>query len=383
MDGHCKRFRPEYPWLATLSGCHTRVGPDEAQGRFTRQVHRWLQVTSLGLVLRDRGRRVGRAARVGSSVALIGRASPDDRPDGASHEADLRPTRVDRLIYSGLFDAAFYTAAAGRDFESERHAARHCINVGMPQGHSPNPLLDIYSVPRSVRTAWRRGQIGKVLEHLESEAGWAASSGPLFYPPALQHPLIGPHRPGSAIAQFLAHADNGTLLPVPPGYWGPAPTLAEARDGLIAHAGSAARCLHTDDMRQTPGHEAAVASLRDELEAHHPGTFASPRVTLICAAPASPRHFIETLDRLRDQTLTDWELLVPSGDWDPELNRVVEVASARDARIKVVESCPGSHSNSRCASLWNALGEYVAFVTPEARWDHDFLRQDDHGPGST
>ncbi len=244
----------------------------------------------------------------------------------------------------------------------------------MPQGHSPNPLLDIYSVPRSVRTAWRRGQIGKVLEHLESEAGWAASSGPLFYPPALQHPLIGAHRAGSAIAQFLAHADEGTLLPVPPGYWGPAPTLAEARDGLIAHAGSAARCLHTDDMRQTPGHEAAVASLRDEIEAHHPGTLVSPRVTLVCAAPASPRHFIETLDRLRDQTLTDWELLVPSGDWDPELNRVVEVASARDARIKVVESCPGSHSNSRCASLWNALGEYVAFVTPEARWDNDFLR---------
>ena len=101
-------------------------------------------------------------------------------------------TRVDRLLESGLFDVEFYTASAGRSFESTRHAARHCLNVGMPLGRSPHPLLDIYSVPRTVRTAWRRGQIGKVVDHLESEAGWAASSGPLFYPPALRHPGIGP-----------------------------------------------------------------------------------------------------------------------------------------------------------------------------------------------
>ena len=54
--------------------------------------------------------------------------------------------------------------------------------------------------------------------------------------PALTDPRIGPDRPGSAIAQFCELADADTLLPVPPGYWGPAPTLGQARRGLIALA---------------------------------------------------------------------------------------------------------------------------------------------------
>jgi GT2 family glycosyltransferase len=82
------------------------------------------------------------------------------------------------------------------------------------------------------------------------------------------------------------------------------------------------------------------------------------------------------LDRLRTQTLTDWELLIPSGGWEPELARVVEVASARDARLKVVESCPGPETvESSCAALWNACGEYVAFLDPDADWNVHFLRR--------
>jgi GT2 family glycosyltransferase len=289
------------------------------------------------------------------------------------------------LLDSGIFDVEFYTAGSGREFESERHAARHCLNVGMPHGKSPNPLLDIYSVPRTVRTAWRRGQIGKVLDHLESEAGWAASAGPLFFPPALQADVIRPDRPGSALAQFLAAADEGWLLPVPPGYWGSAPTLGEARTALMAHARAAAGALHDDVLVRTPGHDNAIATLLREVDGVVPAPTPGPRVSLICGTPASPRRFIEALDRLRVQTLTDWELLIPSGGWEPELTRVVEVASARDARLKVVESCPGPETvESSCAVLWNASGEYVAFLDPDAYWDPEFLRtmvaaMDHHG----
>ena len=136
---------------------------------------------------------VADVARAGSPIGSWPGATPRHPTTPLPTRATRDPRAIDRLLESGLFDAEFYTATAGREFESERHAARHCINVGMPQGHSPNPLLDIYSVPRTVRTAWRRGQIGKVVDHLESEAGWGASSGPLFYPPALTHPLIGQH----------------------------------------------------------------------------------------------------------------------------------------------------------------------------------------------
>lgn len=320
----------------------------------------WASSPARRIVDRLRGRR-------DPATAPAAAASPPATPD--------RPTRVDRLLESGLFDEEYYTASAGRSFESARHAARHCLNVGMPLGRSPHPLLDIYSVPRTVRTAWRRGQIGKVVDHLESEAGWAASSGPLFYPPGLQHPRIGPEHPGSAIAQFVAHADGHELLPVPPGYWGPAPTLAEARAGLIEHAAQAARSLHHDVVTRAPGHDAAIAALRTEIDQLVPLPTPGPRVSLVCGTPASPRRFIETLDRLRTQSLTDWELLIPSGDWDPELNRVVEVASAKDSRLKVIETCPGPHlHDARCASLWNASGEYLAFLDPESEWDPDHLR---------
>jgi hypothetical protein len=296
---------------------------------------------------------------------------------GDPSEADSTPrpnTRVDRLLDSGIFDVEYYTALAGRAFESERHAARHCINVGMPHGRSPHPLLDIYSVPRSVRTAWRRGQIGKVVDHLESEAGWGASSGPLFYPPALDDPRVGPDQPGCAIAQFEAVADEDTLLPVPPGYWGPAPTLAQARSALIAHATSVANALSEDVRTNVQAQQPAMAALRQEVDSYIPTAPASPRVSIVCGPPSSPRQFIESLDRLRQQTLADWELLISSGDWDPELHRVVEVATARDPRLKVVETCPGTDHDGTCAAVWNATGEYVAFLSPHTVWGGDFLR---------
>ncbi len=297
-------------------------------------------------------------------------------PEHSATEEERPTPRIDRLLDSGVFDVEFYTAAAGRDFESPRHAARHCLNVGMPQGRSPHPLLDIYSVPRTVRTAWRRGQIGKVLDHLESEAGWAASAGPLFFPPALQHDGIGPDRPRSALAQFLALADDTSLLPVPPGYWGPAPTLGEARAALIEHARAAAGALHPDVVVRTPGHDNAIEALLRESEDAVPAPTTSVRVSLMCGTPTSPRQFIEVLDRLRVQTLTDWELLIPSGSWEPELARVVEVASARDSRLKVVETCPGGDTrDNSCAALWNATGEFVAFLEPDIDWNADYLRR--------
>jgi GT2 family glycosyltransferase len=215
-----------------------------------------------------------------------------------------------------------------------------------------------------------------VLDHLESEAGWAASAGPLFFPPALQSDEIRPDRPGSALAQFLAAADDGWLLPVPPGYWGSPPTLGEARTALMEHARSAAEALHDDVLVRTPGHDNAIATLLREVDGVVPTPTPGPRVSLICGTPASPRRFIEALDGLRAQTLTDWELLIPSGGWEPELTRVVEVASARDARLKVVESCPGPDAlEASCAALWNANGDYVAFLDPDAEWDAEFLRR--------
>lgn len=301
----------------------------------------------------------------------LGRGSTDATANAVTPG---RPTRVDRLLESGLFDVEFYTAAAGRDFESPRHAARHCLNVGMPLGRSPHPLLDIFSVPRTVRTAWRRGQIAKVLEHLESDAGWTASSGPLFFPPALPSDVFARTGAGTALAQFLARADDATLLPVPPGYWGTVPTLGQARTRLTEHAANVAAALHDDYRRRTPGHDAAIAALRRETEDVSTAPGSSPRVSLICGTPSSPRSFIETLDRLRSQVLDDWELLIPSGDWDPDLNRVVEVASAKDHRLKVIESCRGlDRHDTRCASLWNASGEYLAFLDPDTEWDPDFL----------
>ena len=315
----------------------------------------------------------GSVRRLAERLRVL-RGRGDSFPDQPT-DADRATPRIDRLLGSGIFDVEFYTAGAGREFESDRHAARHCLNVGMPRGRSPHPLLDIYSVPRTVRTAWRRGQIGRVLDHLESEAGWAASTGPLFFPPALQSDDVRPDKPGSALAQFVAATDGNWLLPVPPGYWGPAPTYAEARTALVEHARATARALHDDVLTRTPGHDAAIAALLREIEDVVPVPSTSPKVSIVCGPPSSPRRFIETVDRLRCQSLTGWELLVPSGDWDPELNRVVEVASARDPRLKVIESCPGPDTHdTTCASLWNAGGDYVAFLDPDAEWDPEFLR---------
>lgn len=84
-----------------------------------------------------------------------------------------------RWLESGLLDVPFYAALRGQDFRSAVEAAEDFVGRGMSQRLSPHPFLDFVSLPPETRRAWRRGEVGRVLEHLAGEDGRMQQVGPL------------------------------------------------------------------------------------------------------------------------------------------------------------------------------------------------------------
>lgn len=287
------------------------------------------------------------------------------------------PTRADRLLESGLFDMEFYSSASGLQFSTERNAVRHCLNVGMGMGLSPHPLLDLESMPRRLRNAWQRGQIRQILAYLRSDIGVSRSTGPLFYPPALNvaRDALQSH-PGGPLGAFLADAHESTPLPVPPGYWGDLPTWGAARRMLLEHAKLVAGQSPPPPLPRSSDALEEASALADEARR-------APRddrtaVTVLMTPPASPRLLIHSLDMLRAQSLGEWQLIVATPpQLTPDLRRVLEAAAAKDSRIYLREVCVGHRRDEpgvKCSVLAVAKGRHIAFLEPGTDWDRDYLR---------
>lgn len=321
----------------------------------------------------------------GTSVS----GAPQDSPAVRRDDRRDAKTPAGALLKSGLFDLAFYSAAAGEVFPDRRAAAWHCANSGMPAGLSPNPFLSLGSLPPRLQKAWLRGQVIKVLDYLGNDRHWDRPIGPLFHPGryAEQAALesvdsTDPPNPltGIPLVAFLAQAQSSTPLPVPDDSWGRVATYGAARSALIDHArmtDAQDRDLSTADLDlhspiSTPWrHDASRVQLL--------GT-GVPVVTVIARLAGSLSAARAAVLIMQGQTLLRWELLlvgqVPN-EGIPEL---------RDGRVRVVampdesgESEPTAHVDEtgadwRNAGLTAAEGSYVAFMTPGHHWRPDFLR---------
>lgn len=293
----------------------------------------------------------------------------DASPEGPS------PSPVQGLLRSGLFDHAYYSAASGEVFPDRRTAARHCVRVGMPSGLSPSPLLAQAGLPKPLRTAWRQGQVLRLLALLAAPERRRLVVGPLFDGGVYVDRLAAERGVPSdevdleglsPLLHFLTRADDTTPLPVPGDFPGEVPTLGLARAALSDHAELVAaqdRELPDRDLSFHHGGDAGGGSPRGArpLSLVAPGR---PLVSIIAPWPRTPAALSATLLGVQDQTLHRWELLLVGEDAD-------DLAPPTDGRAIAVRSAPGE--DWRSAGLARAEAPYVAFLAPGHRWRPPFL----------
>jgi teichuronic acid biosynthesis glycosyltransferase TuaG len=94
-----------------------------------------------------------------------------------------------------------------------------------------------------------------------------------------------------------------------------------------------------------------------------------PLVSIITPSWNVERFIEETIHSVQAQTFADWELLIAddcSTDKTPEL---IEAASARDPRVKLIrQERNGGPALARQASIDHAQGRYLAFLDSDDLW---------------
>lgn len=83
----------------------------------------------------------------------------------------------------------------------------------------------------------------------------------------------------------------------------------------------------------------------------------------------SERHISEAIQSVRDQSCTDFELLVIDGGSRDRTREIVEEIAARDPRVRFLENPDDQGpAHARSVGVRNAQGRYVAFLDADDFW---------------
>jgi glycosyltransferase involved in cell wall biosynthesis len=283
-----------------------------------------------------------------------------------------RPTGAwQSLLEEGLLDVEYYSAQAGRPFDSAEEAARHLQSTGMALGLSPHPLIDISLLPRPIRRGWHGGQLRRALEHLKSDEGLERAWSPLFAPLRITDGQRVPT--WSEVTGWIrALRPDQQLLAAAPALQ--QVTWHSARSALIAHAERVAADRRLNEPRTTNAWDAAAESAwLAGLQRTGLPDDALPVVSVIMPVWNRAGRVREAVASVQAQDLEAWELIaVDDGSTDDTVDVLRELA-ASDPRIVVVEAPHGGVSRARNVGLGRAGGRYVAFLDSDNTWRPVYL----------
>ncbi|GAA3800550.1 hypothetical protein GCM10022403_038540 [Streptomyces coacervatus] len=98
-----------------------------------------------------------------------------------------------------------------------------------------------------------------------------------------------------------------------------------------------------------------------------------PLVSVICPTYNRSQAIVRTLESVRTQTVTDWELLVMSDGCTDDTEDWVRAAAREDERVRLVRTARHGHpSGPRNEGLGLARGAYIAYI------DHDDVWLENH-----
>lgn len=87
-----------------------------------------------------------------------------------------------------------------------------------------------------------------------------------------------------------------------------------------------------------------------------------PRLSIIIPAYNMEKYLPDAVKSVREQTFSDWELILVDDGSSDSTPRLCDEAAASDKRIHAVHRKNGGLSAARNSGLDNASGEYVAFL---------------------
>lgn len=100
-----------------------------------------------------------------------------------------------------------------------------------------------------------------------------------------------------------------------------------------------------------------------------------PHITVICPAYNRGKAIMSTLESVRRQSMTDWELIVVSDASSDDTDDWVRRAAREDCRIRLLRTRRfGSQSGPTNIALGEAAGAYVAYLDHDDTWEPDHLR---------
>ncbi len=332
-----------------------------------------------------------RAERLESTLARLREASEVDRQqireltkqlqvsraNSARHRQELREIRGEKTVHpqrqehehaaallaSGIFDAEYYSATAGKAEIRDHDAALHYVRYGFSAQLNPHPLIEFDYIPPALRDKLRKGDISAFLAYLNSDDAATRAWGPLFDPRSAGVTL------GKNAVQLLRSMRPEDSLPVPAGYLGPVPTLKSAREQALAHAAMFNSQRGREHHARPHWNVAREQTFRDSASAVEAG----PLVSVVMPTWNREDTVAAAIESVRLQRYPDWELIVADdGSTDRTAEIVREIAES-DPRVRLLEREHQGVSAARNAALMAARGEFVAFLDADNTWRPDFL----------
>ena len=98
-----------------------------------------------------------------------------------------------------------------------------------------------------------------------------------------------------------------------------------------------------------------------------------PRVSVVIPAFQSEARIGRTLARLKQQTFTDFEVVVVNDGSTDATARVIQQAIAHDARIRVIEQSNRGLACARNRGVEESRGDMIAFLDDDDLWHPDKL----------
>ena len=96
-----------------------------------------------------------------------------------------------------------------------------------------------------------------------------------------------------------------------------------------------------------------------------------PTISIIIPAYNARKTIIKTIESVRQQTHTDWELIIIN---DGSTDDTIEVAkSIEDSRIRVFDYLNGGVATARNRGIERATGDYIAFLDADDTWTSNKL----------
>ena len=284
---------------------------------------------------------------------------------------DPVPDRSQRLMKTEVFDAEYYAAECGKDFESKTAAARHFVQYGMKAGLSFHPLFDLGMFPTPVRDRYKAGDVEFLLAYLRSPQSREHIWSWLFDPAGLTEPgtegsfLLSRYRAGKVRA-----------LPVPDKLPGTAPGWPEVRALIIAHAHAAkAYELSKKPLRFTTWSETVERKwLQDVRKVPVTSAGTAPVVSIVMPAWNREVAIRGAIESVRQQSLESWELIVVDDGSTDGTRDVVRAYANLDSRIRLIEADHLGVCAARNRGIEEAGGEFLAFLDSDNTWRPDFLR---------